>query len=326
MSDKSLSHLSHATLQEIAQKFQLDPQTFVELEGYESIVFSAGSSVIKAYDNSLRTKDELLAELTFINHLATQGINVANALASLNGALIEDISDHFVVKFVKVNGTSPSATEANTELYALMGKTLGKMHAATKTYKPQKNQKRNEWFEDEHIKNWERNLANNDPVKAKIKKQIHDLLAFETDKDAYGLIHADFHSDNFLVGNETLTVIDFADCLYGWFAMDIATAMFYFKRFLASADNASEAQQKEFAASFYHHFIKAYLKENSLSKEWLECIPVFLLWRYIDLYLYINQLRQSTELDEDEQAAFNEFKDIILNNEIIELDWVNLAL
>lgn len=326
MPEKSLSHLSQAIQQEIALKFQLDLKAFVELEGYESIVFSAGSSVIKAYDTSLRAKDELLAELTFINHLAAQGIEVANALPSLNGELIEEISGYFIVKFVKINGISPSPKEANSELFTLMGKTLGKMHAASKSYEPKQNQKRNEWFQDEHIKNWEINLSENDSLKPKIKNQIHDLLAFKTQKDAYGLIHADFHSDNFLISDKTLTVIDFGDCLYGWFAMDIATAIFYFRRFLTNGHKADKEQQNEFASFFYQHFIKAYLKENSLSTKWLERIPVFLLWRYMDLYLYINQLRHSNELDEDEQEALSEFKDIILNDEIIELDWVSLAL
>ena len=325
MSTRSLGQLSQATQQKIADMFQLKPETFTELNGYESIVFSTGNYVIKVYDVTSRTKNELLAELLFVNHLAEQGVQVAQALPAKSGELVEAIADYFVVKFDKAKGESPEREDASPGLFKLMGKTLGNMHAASKLYESKEAQMRNAWFQDDHIKNWDTNLDEDDIIKPIIKEQLVTLQSLETQKDAYGLIHADFHSDNFLVQDGSLTVIDFGDCLYGWFAMDIATALFYFRRFLEDGHKATAEKEKEYASFFYRHLIKGYLKKNTLSNEWLERIPDFLLWRYIDLYLYLSHLKQSGDLDEDEHIALVEFKGIILNKNIMKLDWVRLA-
>jgi Ser/Thr protein kinase RdoA (MazF antagonist) len=42
---------------------------------------------------------------------------------------------------------------------------------------------------------------------------------------AWGLIHADLRPSNILVNGETLTVIDFDDCGFGWYLFDFAAAL-----------------------------------------------------------------------------------------------------
>ena len=52
----------------------------------------------------------------------------------------------------------------------------------------------------------------------------------------YGLIHFDVHAGNFFVdGAGTLTLFDFDDCHYNWFANDIAIVLFYMQSWCRGA-------------------------------------------------------------------------------------------
>jgi Ser/Thr protein kinase RdoA (MazF antagonist) len=45
--------------------------------------------------------------------------------------------------------------------------------------------------------------------------------------DAWGLVHADLRDGNLLVDGDDLTVIDFDDCGFSWFTLDLAAALSY---------------------------------------------------------------------------------------------------
>ena len=51
------------------------------------------------------------------------------------------------------------------------------------------------------------------------------LAALSTDRDRFGLIHADLRLANLLVEGERTAIIDFDDLGYGWFLYDLATAL-----------------------------------------------------------------------------------------------------
>lgn len=53
------------------------------------------------------------------------------------------------------------------------------------------------------------------------------LRALPTDRSCYGLIHYDFEPDNVFwdEASQSVSVIDFDDCIYGWYAMDVAQAL-----------------------------------------------------------------------------------------------------
>jgi Ser/Thr protein kinase RdoA (MazF antagonist) len=55
------------------------------------------------------------------------------------------------------------------------------------------------------------------------------LAAFGTEPHRFGLIHADLRLANLLADGERLTVIDFDDCGFGWFAYDFAAAVSFFE-------------------------------------------------------------------------------------------------
>ena len=61
---------------------------------------------------------------------------------------------------------------------------------------------------------------------AEARSRLHrELSTLTRTGDAYSLIHADLHSGNLLVNDETLAVIDFDDAGFGWHLYDLAVAL-----------------------------------------------------------------------------------------------------
>jgi Ser/Thr protein kinase RdoA (MazF antagonist) len=56
-----------------------------------------------------------------------------------------------------------------------------------------------------------------------------DLAAYGQDRGRFGLIHADMRLANLLVDGSEVTLLDFDDCGFGWFAYDFAAAISFFE-------------------------------------------------------------------------------------------------
>jgi len=92
------------------------------------------------------------------------------------------------------------------------------------------------------------------------------LAAFGQTPDRYGLTHGDFLPENLLREGDTVRIIDFDDCGYGWHVMDIATSMM----FLLGEPLYDDA---------FIGFVGGYRSLRALPDEHLEMLPVFLLAR-----------------------------------------------
>jgi len=116
---------------------------------------------------------------------------------------------------------------------------------------------------------------------------------------AYGLIHFDAHMGNMFVDHRgRITLFDFDDCNYSWFANDIAIVLFY-------AALGKEAETG-FIQEFMHHFLAGYREENQLDEIWLQEIPFFLKLREIDLYAVIHRSFDVENIDHPWVAMFME--------------------
>ena len=92
------------------------------------------------------------------------------------------------------------------------------------------------------------------------------LAAFGQTPDRYGLTHGDFLPENLLREGETVRIIDFDDCGFGWHVMDIATSLLFL---------LGEPQYEDAFAGF----VGGYRTVRPLPDQHLEMLPVFLLTR-----------------------------------------------
>jgi Ser/Thr protein kinase RdoA (MazF antagonist) len=169
-------------------------------------------------------------------------------------------------------------------LFQSIGKAVGKFHTISKSYRPSSLAlTRPAWFDSYEIQSATKQLANsNYPAYEKLAKLIIQLKQLPTEPSDYGLIHDDLHFANFLIKPDgQVAIVDFDDCGYGWFAIDVAMALF---DVLVLNNSASEAQNQNFARRFMKHYLSGYRQENSLTAFWQLQIPHFLKLKELCIY------------------------------------------
>lgn len=243
------------------------------------------------------------AEMDYVNYLFHMQTNVSKIIPSINNKLVEVVYDnnecYFVSLFEKAKGHLPrvhNINEWNEVLFYKWGKAMGKIHSITKDYRPKERMsKRVQWNEDIYFKE-EYSFAERDCVIYNIwNKIINEMNTFPKDKNSYGLIHNDFHQYNFFIYDDEITVFDFNDCLYHWYACDIAIAIYHSLQTIPR-DNVQE--RSLFGVEFIESFLKGYLEENKIEEKWIVKIPLLLEYRRICSYSFILKLWKKSELND----------------------------
>lgn len=100
------------------------------------------------------------------------------------------------------------------------------------------------------------------------------LTAYGSGRGTYGLIHADLHPGNVIVGESRLHLIDFDDGGFGWHQYDFATALFS----LRASPHLARAREA---------MVAGYRTLRRLDDHALDQLPLFLLIRALALIGWI---------------------------------------
>jgi Ser/Thr protein kinase RdoA (MazF antagonist) len=277
-------------LQEAGRCYGIEKGQIRSLDAFESFIYEferRDRSYILRIGHSLRRSEALInGEVDWINYLVARGVSVAQAVLSENGKLVEAIDDgqggqFLVTAFVKAQGRPLWGLWTPT-LYAAFGQLLGSMHALAEHYQPaQPAWKRPEW--DDPLMDYpERYLPASEGVaRQKYQALCAHVRTLPTDSRCYGLIHFDAHGGNCLVDDAGhLTLFDFDDCTYSWYANDIAIALGYIAMDIPDASALTLA---------FVHFMQGYQTAYHLDPQWLREIPVFLKMGAIFGYAVIHR-------------------------------------
>ena len=157
-------------------------------------------------------------------------------------------------------------------------------------------------------------------VLQKYRELLAYLRALPRSIETYGLIHQDAHGSNFFVDDAgRITLFDFDDCAYSWYANDIAIVLFYMI--------TNRADAIEVTREFMPHFLRGYRRENHLDPIWLKEIPHFLKLREIDLYAVIHRSFDVDHIDNAWCAKFMDGRKERIERDVpyVEFDFESLA-
>ncbi|MGG1678598.1 phosphotransferase enzyme family protein [Neobacillus sp. NRS-1170] len=275
----------------IAERFNILASELMPIStGFHNSVYSyehAGTNLVFRISNGTRRSlSELENELKFVSTFAEQGISVSNPILSKYERMIEEVDyqkqKFYVVAFEKAEGVPVDVTNKeiwNVNLFYSWGKLTGKMHRVSSKLDAKLD--RPKWTKKQP------DLLKLIPKisSTMIADRYLDLLEilkhYNEDLNLFGLMHNDFHQGNFFAKDGRITVFDFDDCAYHWFAYDLAVS-FYHAYWQSSS---FVAEWTDFSENFWVHFLNGYQTEHSVSKHLLEQIPIFLKIREIFLYV-----------------------------------------
>lgn len=235
--------------------------------------------------------EHTLGMLEWVRFLSEHGAPVTAPLSSVQGHLLEKLvhsgKTYNVTAFEEAVGTLAERippSEWTEELFISVGRAAGKLHAISKQYHPSRPElTRPQWFDGYEIQEANEKLAyQSDSAGEKLGSLIQQLKYLPTGAENFGLIHADLHYANFLIqADGRVTIIDFDDCVYGWFSMDVGMALF---DVLVLFNAPSEELSQEFARRFMRPYLTGYRQANELPLYWQEQIPHFLKLKEICVY------------------------------------------
>ncbi|MGG3560757.1 phosphotransferase [Neobacillus rhizosphaerae] len=272
-------------IHKFAARYDLAPEELIPItNGFQNSVYSyckdGRDYILRISNRNKKSFSALENELKFIAALEKAEVSVSRPVPSKNNLMIELVDKYFVVAFEKAQGVAVDVTDANvwnSDLFYNWGKQIGRMHKVSQRIELD----RPKWTKEEPDLLNLLPKINSKLIIDRYTKLLDELREFHQDSHLFGLIHNDFHQGNFFVKDRRITVFDFDDCAYHWFAYDLAVS-FYHAYWLTSSFTP---EQTDFSKIFWLHFLKGYAEEQPIHREMLEQIPIFLKIREIFLYV-----------------------------------------
>nr|WP_301953185.1 phosphotransferase [Paenibacillus tritici] len=253
--------------------------------------------------------EQIQAELDWVCYLARHGVPTSLPIHASDGQLtaVYGQKEHCYIATAFHMAPGCFFDKNNPQLWGhsifrRWGEIMGRIHLLTKTYSTASAARRSDWAR--------RDIANSNLHQGRYRMLVDKLKSLEDtistlpkDTESYGLIHNDFHPYNFHIDKGEITVFDFDDSIYGWFALDIAIAAVHAVWWGSPGDDRQS--KHNFAARFLNEFLAGYSINNDLADCWIQQIPLFMDYRNICSYFWwlSDWDGDETRLSEAQQAA-----------------------
>jgi Ser/Thr protein kinase RdoA (MazF antagonist) len=266
-----------AKLLPIARQFCPDAARVAFLRESHNLIYRAGRKqgenfILRLTSERHRSAGEIAGELEFQLYLHENGAPVVTPLRA---------GEAYVLP-VTVNGRAYSAAafalapgrswdercDFTPEIYFQAGKALGQIHRLSKAYVPAGGERRRQWHESQHLLRAPALLQAYNPklcgVFGELMTEMKNLPAGSAD---FGLTHGDYLFSNYMItGDNQITVFDFDECEYSWYAVDLAICMHCY---LIGPEPTRLPAMAAAAEDMLCHLLRGYASETPISREML---------------------------------------------------------
>lgn len=235
--------------------WSLSPTTdVVRLNVSENVTFTLNDRqnnrrlVLRVHRPGYHSEAEIQSELAWITALREQGaVTTPAPVSGANGKLIQRLhavterhgsiaeAMYHAVIFEHVAGHEPARTEDLFDTFRALGAITARMHMHARIWARPAGFVRKTWnfrtmLGDRALwGDWRAGPGLHRTGSALLERAAEclrvRLARFGMQPARFGLIHADLRLTNLLAYGETLNVIDFDDCGFGWFAYDFAASV-----------------------------------------------------------------------------------------------------
>lgn len=234
-----------------------------------------------------KSRTDIEAELEYLDYLADNGFPSLRLIPAENGEKLMTLDTEWGVwyacAFAQVRGVQVEDTDYSAEIMEACGETLGRMHCLSRTYAPKTRRP-----DHREILRRSRDALIESGAPEYIIDELDDVVAkmdaLPVTDENYGLVHYDFEPDNVFwdADAHACGVIDFDDCMYNFFAVDIEQAIGSLREELGADSDQAEKS-----------FFKGYEKACPLPEGYADIQP--LMRRFVDIYAYARLTRAMSE-------------------------------
>lgn len=234
-----------------------------------------------------KSAELIRAEVDFLNYLKGAGYPSVQLVRSQSGQQQLSVPTpwgrYSAVVFSAAGGEPLTEVSGSDEIYYGLGQSLARLHSASAAYQPG-NCRRPDWKE---ILDWCRTVF--DKYQAP-KKAVLELVvlrkhfsSLRPTGDNYGLIHFDFETDNVFYDarHKVFTPIDFDDCHYHWYAMDIVKTLRSIQEDLPDKEKTTASQSLISGYQSIRPVDEKLLASSSLFIRYTNIVTYARIWRSI---------------------------------------------
>jgi Ser/Thr protein kinase RdoA (MazF antagonist) len=205
---------------------------------------SGHRSILRVHRRDYHRHDQIESELMWLDALRTDSdLTVPEVLPARDGRRVVTVThdgvERHVVHFAMVPGAEPDENSVTATDFHTLGAITASLHDHARAWQRPPTFSRFHW-------DWEHSLGDTprwghwhqavgvgaaeaevlDRARGLLRQRLRD---YGDGPDTYGLVHADLRLANLLVDGDTVTIIDFDDCGFGWYFYDFGTAVSFFE-------------------------------------------------------------------------------------------------
>ena len=202
--------------------------------------------------------------MRFLRFLADNDVPVGKPVLSVRGNDIEILEDgYYAAAQTEAPGEEISAHLLDLSVYEAWGRSLGKLHAASRRYRPSTDIDYDFPTVQDFWTNVESTARAASPEIRWAYVQLTDDMQALPRHD-YGLIHGDYRPGNVIWDGETARTVDFDEPNYHWYIADISRALLELS-----------VQPPPRRRRFRELFMRGYQREHRIDDFWVTQLPLF---------------------------------------------------
>ena len=228
--------------------------------------------ILRLTPQKKRTTEQISAELSWVNHLYSQKINVCQPVRSAKGTWLESIDCESgytfnICVFDKLPGHGIDLNDEKflqTSFFHGWGHLLGSIHAGSANFQPSQGKRLHRFEIAQSILDKMKKeglLKTNVKLTNCFNKEWQWLETLPKTKHNYGLIHGDLAPNNMLYDNGRLAAFDFDSSSYGFLLFDLALVV---RSSLNHIPRKEQVIRKNFSEKFIEQIIRGYHKANPI--------------------------------------------------------------
>ncbi len=305
----------------VAKEFVSSAKKVVFLRKSHNLIFKVyddqkGLFILRLTSIHHRCIEQIIGELDFQQHLFDNGCKVVCPLKTQNNTYcvyveLDDSPFHAAAFSFALGNNWDDRCDFTENRFFMIGKELGKIHRISKGYAPRNKYIRRQWNESQHIIKADKIFMNyNINLHMIFSEFMSQMKEAPKNRNCFGLTHGDYLLSNYMIDtNDQVTIFDFDECEYSWFAADLAICMHCY---LIGADPHNLPNRANDAKMMHYHLLRGYITENELCEEMISGLEPFFKMRD---FIYLSTiLEKQTPLHEWDKGFILTCVDRIMNN------------